>query len=105
MNKTEGEIAGLEALANATPEDLQLHIARHDGPDSLRQNFVVFRTTVVEQLDFELVARPVERCCRGCDTHSQPSLVADRELHQNPWESFIRQMPETNLSGRRKPPD
>src|SRR4051794_31134931 len=84
MIEAVGEISSLEPIANTAPEDLQLHIGWDDRSDSLRQDRVVFCAAVIEQLDFEPVPRPVEGSGSGGDADSQPPLIADRELNQNP---------------------
>ena len=83
MVKTEGEVAGLEALAVAAPQDLEIHLVGHHGAHACRQCFMRIAVAVIQQLNGEAVERPVHARRTGGDAHRQRAFIADRQLHQH----------------------
>src|SRR5579862_4606939 len=92
MTKTESQVAGLEPRAFAPAHDPEIDSRRNNGFDGLAQIAMAFGVTVVEQLNFEAVARPVKLRGRARHTDRKRALVANRELDQHVWELAIRQI-------------
>ena len=81
--ETESEIARLEAFAVAAAQQLKVDAFRHQANKAGRQRCVVFFRAVIQKLDRQAVARPVQ--CTGCcrNTQGEIAFVADRQLHQH----------------------
>ena len=78
MFKPESEIAGLESRAFAAMQDIEIDVFGNDALDRMRQLFVLTRAAVVEDLDAQLVARPVEARRSSSDTHGERAFIAHR---------------------------
>jgi len=100
MAEAEGKIAGLEAAAVVAPKDRQVHAFRHDARDIADELSRIADAAVVQHLDFELVARPVETRGRSGHADREWSLVTNRELHKDPWQRLVRQLRQAHARRR-----
>ena len=82
MFEAEGEIAGLEPRALAAAQDREFEAGRHDASDGLDKRGMVLGRAVVEDLDFQTVARPVQAGGGGGHTDGERAFVADRQLNE-----------------------
>ena len=84
MGKAEGQIAGLETLAVAAPQDLEIDAFRHHAAHRGGQRVMALAVAVIQQLDGEAVARPVHarQAAAATRTARWPSLQTGK-LHQH----------------------
>ncbi len=83
MFEAEGQIAGLEAGALAPAQYRVGQVGRHHPGHGLGQCGMVLGLAVVQHLDFEAVARPVETGGGGGHADGERAFIADRKLHQH----------------------
>ena len=83
MGEAKGQVAGLEALAVAAAQQLQVDAFGHDRGQALRQHGVIVCIAVVQQLNGQAIARPVQRTGGGSDAQRNSAFIADRQLHQH----------------------
>lgn len=100
MAKSKGQVAGLEAQALATPHDPEIYARRDGGLHRLSQIVMALGMPIVEQLNFQAVAWPVE--LRGCARHAdrKRALVANRELNKDVRKRLVGQIDKAYATTR-----
>ena len=83
MGKAEGQIARLEALAAAAPQDVEIDVIGYRSAHGSGQRLMALAIAIVQQLNGQPVARPVHARRGGGDAHRQRSFIADRKLYQH----------------------
>ena len=92
VRKPEGQVAGLEALAVAAAQQPQVGALRHKAGQALSQYGVIFCVAVIQQLDGQAIARPVQRAGGRSNTQRHRAFIADRQLHQHMRQFVFGQM-------------
>jgi hypothetical protein len=98
------QIARLEARPFTTPHDHKVCVGRHRVLHRVFQFFVSNGLSVVEQLNFQAIAGPIQLCGRARDTNRQRTFLTDRQLHDNGRKIGIRKRGRFSLASRAKPP-
>lgn len=83
MLETEGEIASLEANAFTPAQYDAVHTFRHYLGNCIGQLGVVFGASIVENLNMQTLAWPVQACRRSGNPYGEEAFVTDRQLYQD----------------------
>lgn len=91
MFEFEGEVSRLEARALAAMQNIEIDIFGNDTPDRTRERFVIAGAAIVENLDLQLVARPIEARGSAGDAHGESTFVAHRQLDEHFGQHLVGQ--------------
>ena len=105
MRQAESKIAGLEAFAITTAQQLKIDAFRRQANKSGGQCRVIFFRAVVQKLNGKAVARPIERTGGGRDAQRQVAFIADRQLHQHMRQFAVGELRHGKLGCRSRNPN
>src|SRR5512146_1752394 len=91
MLESEGQVAGLEAAALAPAHDGKVHAVGNDLARGGHERVMLVRGTVIEQLDLQLVLRPIELRGGSRDADGERTFITDRKLNQHFGQGFVGQ--------------
>src|SRR5438105_1799915 len=103
MTEAEVQVAGLETGSLAASNYPEIGAWRNGSFNRFPQSVVTLGMAIVEQLNFESIARPVELCCRADHANRKSALIANGKLNQYARKRAVRQIHHRYVSPGAEP--